>query len=169
MSPDADRDRADRLDATTASAPVLLAYDGSVASDHAIRIAATVLPTTEAIVVNVWEPLRTLSAGNPGSPVVAPTAQHDQASQAESLVQQGIALAREAGFAAVSARPEGRSGRVWTTILDVADEAGASVIVVGGKGRSAVKSVLLGSVSHALAQHADRPLLIVPTTSRDGA
>jgi hypothetical protein len=34
---------------------------------------------------------------------------------------------------------------------------------MGTRGLTGLKSVLLGSVSHAVAQHADRPVLIVPS------
>lgn len=37
------------------------------------------------------------------------------------------------------------------------------MIVLGTRGLGGVKSFLLGSVSHAVVQHADRPLLIVPS------
>ena len=44
----------------------------------------------------------------------------------------------------------------------MADRHDASLIVLGARGLSAFKSMLLGSVSHSVAQHAHRPVLIVP-------
>ena len=55
-----------------------------------------------------------------------------------------------------------RNGSVASAILDVADELDAEAIVVGSRGLTGVKSLLLGSVSHALLQHADRPVIVVP-------
>jgi nucleotide-binding universal stress UspA family protein len=45
--------------------------------------------------------------------------------------------------------------------LELLDDA--ETIVVGTRGRSGIKSMLLGSVSHAVLQHADRPVLVVPS------
>jgi nucleotide-binding universal stress UspA family protein len=50
---------------------------------------------------------------------------------------------------------------VWSTILAVADRERASAIVVGSRGISGVKSLLLGSVSGALVHHSERPVLVV--------
>lgn len=36
-------------------------------------------------------------------------------------------------------------------------------IVIGTRGLTGVKSLLLGSVSHAVVQHADRAVLVVPS------
>lgn len=50
-----------------------------------------------------------------------------------------------------------------STIVAVATELDAGVIVMGTRGLNGVKSFLLGSVSHHVAQHADRPVLVVPS------
>jgi nucleotide-binding universal stress UspA family protein len=50
-------------------------------------------------------------------------------------------------------------------ILDAAADVDADVIVCGTRGRGAVRSFLLGSVSHELVQHADRPVMVVPSPS----
>lgn len=49
------------------------------------------------------------------------------------------------------------------TILEQAEETGAEAIVLGSRGLTGVKSLLLGSVSHAVLQHADRPVIVVPS------
>jgi nucleotide-binding universal stress UspA family protein len=48
-------------------------------------------------------------------------------------------------------------------VLSEADEAGASAIVMGSRGLGRVSSLLIGSVSHAVLQHADRPVIVVPS------
>jgi nucleotide-binding universal stress UspA family protein len=74
-------------------------------------------------------------------------------------MEDGVARARSVGFEA-----HGRTapGKPWQVICDIAEEIDASTIVLGARGRSEVQSVLLGSVSAAVATHADRPVLIVP-------
>jgi hypothetical protein len=56
-----------------------------------------------------------------------------------------------------------RNGSVADVILDVADEADAEAIVLGSRGLTGVRSLLLGSISHAVLQHADRPVVVVPS------
>ena len=56
-----------------------------------------------------------------------------------------------------------RDGSIAGAILDVADELDAEAIVLGSRGLTGVKSLLLGSVSHAVLQHADRPVMVVPS------
>ena len=50
----------------------------------------------------------------------------------------------------------------WQGIVDVADEINAAVIVVGSRGLNGLEEAIKGSVSHAVAEHAGRPVLIVP-------
>ena len=47
--------------------------------------------------------------------------------------------------------------------LSEADDAKANAIVLGTRGLTGLKSLMLGSVSHAVVQHADRPVIIVPS------
>lgn len=44
-----------------------------------------------------------------------------------------------------------------------ARELSASAMVVGSRGLTGVRSLLLGSASHGIIQHADRPLIVVPS------
>ena len=54
----------------------------------------------------------------------------------------------------------------WQGIVNVADEIDAAVIVLGSRGLGAARELLEGSVSHEVAQHAGRPVLIVPPAGR---
>jgi nucleotide-binding universal stress UspA family protein len=51
----------------------------------------------------------------------------------------------------------------WETIPSEADEVAADAIVLGTRGLTGLKSLMLGSVSHAILQHADRPVIVVPS------
>jgi nucleotide-binding universal stress UspA family protein len=47
-------------------------------------------------------------------------------------------------------------------IIKVAADEQADLVVVGRRGRGGFSELLLGSVSHQLAHHVGRPLVIVP-------
>lgn len=150
------------------SRAALLCFDGSDDAVNAIAHAGDVLATRGAVVLTVWEPLADWEPYDPATILAAPLSRLaakalDLDEIAEELarekVTRGVSLARGAGFAA-----EGRTarGKPWRKICDIADEVDASTIVLGARGLSRVGSVLLGSVSTAVAVHAKRPVLIVP-------
>ena len=56
-------------------------------------------------------------------------------------------------------------GSAAPAILEEADETGASLIVVGARGRGALRSGLLGSVSRDVAAKASCPVVVVPSTA----
>lgn len=88
----------------------------------------------------------------------------DQSSEEQALrrAEEGAERAVRAGLEPQS-RAVLRENSIAATILAQADEAGARVIVVGTRGLTGLKSLLLGSVSHGILQRADRPVLVVPS------
>ena len=51
---------------------------------------------------------------------------------------------------------------VWLTVIQIADEIEASLIVCGARGLNRVKRAILGSVSEAVLHHSHRLTLISP-------
>jgi nucleotide-binding universal stress UspA family protein len=147
---------------------ILIAYDGSDDAKSAIQHAATLLPGSPAIVLTVWEPFLTMMMRSPGGlgPVVGVgdiEGIDDACRQsAQARAEEGAQLARDAGIDA-TACVVSRSGSVAEAILQEAADADATAIVVGSRGLTGVKSLLLGSVSHGVLQHADRSVLVVPS------
>jgi nucleotide-binding universal stress UspA family protein len=70
-------------------------------------------------------------------------------------------VAREAG---VDVETFARQGDPADAILDVAEEKGSDLIVVGNKGMTGAKRFLLGSVPNKVSHHAPCSVLIIRTT-----
>lgn len=146
--------------------PILIAYDGSEGAKHAIAEAGRVLGGGAAVVAAVWQ---STAAAAPASLLAIPTGVARQAyeeldreseQQADALAEEGALLAREAGFDA-RPRPAICHVNTWSTLISIADEVDATAIVLGSRGHSGIKSALLGSVSHGVANHSARPVLLI--------
>jgi nucleotide-binding universal stress UspA family protein len=135
--------------------PILLCYDGSDDAFRAIELAGSLFPGHSAIVVSVWEKYGVLS----GIPRVDDELMQEAT---QGVADDGRERAEAAGFAATAVAVEAEHG-VATAIIDAADEHDAALIVMGTRGNTGIRSLLLGSVSHSVAHHAHRPLLIVPS------
>jgi nucleotide-binding universal stress UspA family protein len=145
--------------------PVLFCYDGSDGSKAALRVAAElVMHPADAIVLVVWTPVAVqLARGGSLLAVVPNEGQLDEQeiAEAQGIADEGAERAGKRGYNA-SARVEEANVSVVNTIGDVAREIDARLIVCGQRGRGALASAILGSVSHQLSGHAERPVLIAP-------
>jgi nucleotide-binding universal stress UspA family protein len=154
-------------------APVLIAYDGSEVSRAAVRHAAELFRGRPAVLATVWEPgLATvevgLSMGLPDMgmgtlPADAATVEElDRLHRehASTVAADGAEFARSLGLAAEpQAVPD--EVDVADTLIGIARERGAAVVVVGSHGISGLRKHLLGSVSRKLIEHCDRPVLVI--------
>ncbi|WLD82220.1 universal stress protein [Selenomonas dianae] len=59
------------------------------------------------------------------------------------------------------ARKHVKSGHVARSILEVADEAGSDMIIMGSRGLGLLKGVLIGSVSQKVIEEAKIPVMVV--------
>jgi nucleotide-binding universal stress UspA family protein len=143
----------------TPAGKVLFAYDGSDLAKLAIEQGGRELaPGRDALVVCVWQ------TGDVG---FLPTSeQHFKATAAdevrkaaEETAEHGASLAQQAGF-----KPQGiaiEAAPIWQGIVEVAQEHGASLIVLGSHRRSGLVGHLLGSVTAAVVAHTATSVLIV--------
>ncbi len=72
--------------------------------------------------------------------------------------------AERVGAAGVETRTYAREGDPADAILDVAEELGSELIVVGNKGKTGAKRFLLGSVPNKVSHHAPCAVMIIRTT-----
>lgn len=166
--------------------PILLCYDGSDTARRAIERAATLVDGGEAVVLTVWESvgsaiLRHAPSGETGfgrdargiAEDVVGELDASTAGRAEATAAEGAELAGTAGFdprplahRALADPAERDTVTVWRAVLDVAEAEGAEMIVLGSRGRSGVKSMVLGSVSYGVVHHSELPVLVVPPLAR---
>jgi nucleotide-binding universal stress UspA family protein len=141
--------------------PVLICYDGSPDAARGIEAAAKLLGARSAVVLDVAPPITAAESVATISPVV-PGAAFEQMNTADAgrVAAQGAELARASGFDAEARAALGAP--TWETVVDVADELDAAVIVIGSRGLKGAREALVGSLSHEVAEHAGRPVLVVP-------
>jgi nucleotide-binding universal stress UspA family protein len=148
-------------------APVVLGYDGSKLARAAVRQIAALFPGRRIILATVWEPALAVMAVDtefggaaPIDPETVETIDRSQLEHALEIAEQGAELARTLGLEAEPhAVPDATN--VADTLIELARERDASAVVVGSHGRSNLRSLMLGSVSHKVIGHCDRPVVVV--------
>ena len=152
------------------AAPVLIGYDGSEVARAAVRHAAELFAGRPAVLATVWEPgLAAVPVGLPDNigvgslppdPATVEAVDRLQREHASTVAGDGAEFARSLGLIAEpQAVPD--EADVAETLLGIARERGAAVVVVGSHGISGLRPRLLGSVSRKVVEHCDRPVLVI--------
>jgi nucleotide-binding universal stress UspA family protein len=135
---------------------IVVGYDGSdgagVALDKAIELAK--LEAARIVVVFAYE-IPAAYGGETGDyrRAVRQVAEDATAKAVPQLEAAGVEFEVEL----IAERPV-------DGLVSVAEQRGASMIVVGTNGEHPIKGVVLGSVPHKLLHVSDVPVLVVPTT-----
>jgi len=141
---------------------ILIAYDGSPGAEQAVALAATLRwsarPTLR--IVAVVEPSFMRVGLPPGGVVPAP----DIDATVADLHQERVTDAARR-LTAGDRRAEGivLHGRPATVLVDEAARSGADLVIAGSRGHGRVASLLLGSVSAEVVDHAPCPVLVART------
>jgi nucleotide-binding universal stress UspA family protein len=142
---------------------IVVGTDGSETANEAVRQAAELAALLEARVhlVCVYEPVPSARDGQSGVDVHAESGWVLRPREAVDAT-----LARAAAvFAAAGVEVDlyAQRGDPADAILDVAEERGADLIIVGNRGRTGAKRFLLGSVPNRISHYAPCAVLIIRT------
>lgn len=145
---------------------VLIGTDGSDAAVEAARRALALLAApTEVVVVCVVEPPAIAAegfesgfAGGVAAPEEIDAAWAGANAEAQAALDRTIAALGDLG---ATITPVAESGDIGSTLCAAAQERGADVIVVGSRGRGAIRRALLGSVSTHVVNNAPCPVVVL--------
>jgi nucleotide-binding universal stress UspA family protein len=140
---------------------VLLATDGSKDAELATTTALDLANSTssELHIVLVKEPVSAYvdPSGYPIS--TSAELEHELEQQARMRLDAEVEKRRSAGGAVAEAHL--RVGAAPAEIVDLAEDIGAGLIVMGSRGLGGIRRALMGSVSDSVVRHAHCPVLVV--------
>lgn len=136
---------------------VVLCWDGSEGARQAMRDARAVLGPRPAIVFFAHVPTEAArgilgGASGPDAPIMGEA-------DAEILVEEGVHAAQKEGFAATPMRVVA-DRKTADLIAAVADEQDAPLVAMGQRKRSALGTLVLGSVTRGVLATHHRPVLL---------
>jgi nucleotide-binding universal stress UspA family protein len=142
---------------------ILLATDGS--GEAALAAQATVdlanKTNSEIHVVHVTMPLYASRSGYEGVYVADYISEEDKDLErsAQELLDEQAKKIKAAGGSV--AETHLRTGKPAQEIVDLAEEIGTGLILMGSRGLGGIRGVLMGSVSDLVVRHAHCPVLVV--------
>ncbi|HJV44757.1 MAG TPA: universal stress protein, partial [Bacillota bacterium] len=138
---------------------ILVAYDGSDLAKKALNTAiqlSKLNPSSTVDIIHVYQYTYFVVGDGVFTPSVA---------ESMDCIKRAEAVADEARALLSSASCEGnvviREGLTARSIIEYGEELGCDLIVVGSRGLSGFSELVLGSVSHNIAQHSKVPVWIV--------
>ena len=138
---------------------ILLATDGSKEAQLAATTAADLTQKTNSelhvVTVGPDYPLYEL----PEHPAEFEDVLRENRREAKEMLEQQAKQIEEAGVTINETHL--REGRAAEEIVEVAEEIGAGLIVMGSRGYGRLRRALLGSVSDAVVRHAHCPVTII--------
>jgi nucleotide-binding universal stress UspA family protein len=143
---------------------IVVGTDGSPTAGEAVRQATELADAIGATIhlVSAFEPVGNQRLRE--ERVQAPDDMQwsiNQREDVEATLKEAAETIQEAG---VTVDTYSRQGDPADAILDVAEEKGADLIVVGNKGMTGAKRFLLGSVPNKVSHHAPCSVMIIRTT-----
>ena len=143
---------------------IVVGTDGSETAGEAVRHATELGQAVGAKldIVSAYDPVR--EGRLRGERLDAPGDVEHAVNPREDVNVTLDGAAAPAKQAGLEVQTHAREGDPADAIIDVAEEVGADVIVVGNKGMTGASRFLLGSVPNKVSHHAPCSVLIVRTT-----
>src|SRR5919112_320121 len=140
---------------------VLLATDGSKDAELATTTALELAKGTgsELHIVLVEEPAYAYVDPSGHPYFTDAELEHELERQARMRLDAEVQKIRSAGGAVAEAHL--RVGAAAAEIVDLAEEIGAGLIVMGSRGLGGIRRALMGSVSDSVVRHAHCPVMVV--------
>lgn len=141
---------------------ILVAFDGSEDSVKAARLACSLAKKYGSTVTVAHVYSFAVFAYGGATPMPIPDLQPlEEAAKTKgmSTLNRGLAIARECGADAEGELIEAPS--IVQALVEYAEKEKVDLIVVGTRGMTGFKKLILGSVSSGLAGHAECPVLVV--------
>ena len=138
---------------------IVVGVDGSEGAESALEFAAAEAARREARlrIVSAWDVPTIAYGGDLGPPLDAATWDALE-SRAKKIADDALAAVKELQ-PSVEGEALAVQGHAGNVILEQSSDA--ELIVVGRRGLGGFKSLLLGSVSNQVVQHADCPVVVV--------
>ena len=137
---------------------IMVCLDGSALADAALPHAQSLAFDEKAEIVLLRISVNPAAEFSFSDPSIADNLIQEMEAETLACMQSARLQLQKAGFRTSFLI---RQGPIAETILQVAAEIGADVIVMSTHGRSGVKRWLLGSIAERVVRHSDIPVLLV--------
>ena len=144
---------------------ILVGTDGSETAQEAVRQATELAKQVggRLHIVSAYVPVSQSRLRDESKEVPADIAHTiNPREDVEAILASAADAAREQGVEGVDTYA--REGDPADAILDVAEEEGVDLVVVGNKGMTGARRFLLGSVPNKISHHAPTSVMIIKTT-----
>lgn len=141
---------------------VVAAFDGSDDSAKAVEVACSISAKygSKLTIVHVYHSPSAVFASGPGMPVPDFTDLENAAEKtAKGVLSRGLEFASKLGVGARGELME--SSSAVEALVTYAEQSKADLIVVGTRGMTGFKKLVIGSVSSGVVSHAKCPVLVV--------
>jgi nucleotide-binding universal stress UspA family protein len=136
---------------------ILVGVDKSAQSDRAVAVARDLAKVTGGVIHLLHLREHEVIVGKSGG-----SFERETDEEVEALLERELTVLREADVQVIPDVRRGRLDETAQTILQIADEVSADVLVMGLRGPSAFSALMLGGTTYKVLHATKRPILVVP-------